>query len=84
MELIMKKYILPIATLLLSACDSSYSVSDFTGNQELMEKWTIKCQKVTNPSDTIIKNCQNLQTALMQRWEKNMDDMLKNPTKRRY
>ena len=70
MELTMNKYILLVAVFLLSACDSSYSVSDFTGNQELMEKWTIKCQRVTNPSDTIIKNCQNLQTALMQRWEK--------------
>ncbi|EMJ3726819.1 EexN family lipoprotein [Klebsiella pneumoniae] len=74
----MNKYILLVAVFLLSACDSSYSVSDFTGNHELMEKWVIKCQKVTNPSDTIIDNCQNLQKAQMQELDKATDDIIKN------
>lgn len=80
----MKKSILLVASFILSACDSSYSVSDYTGNQELMEKWIIKCQKVTNPSDTIIENCQNLQKAQMQELDKAADDIIKNMGKKRY
>ena len=49
-----------------------------------MEKWVIKCQKVTNPSDTIIENCQNLQKAQMQELDKATDDIIKNMGKKRY
>lgn len=80
----MKKYIVLIATFVLSACDSSYSVRDFTGNHELMGKWIIKCQKVTNPSDTIIESCQNLQKAQMQEIDKATDDIIKNMGEKRH
>ena len=68
----MKKILLLATVFLMSACDSSYSASDFKKDKDLRDKLLMKCQNESNPSDTVVKNCQNLQEAIMSGL---MDDM---------
>ncbi|MCX2497704.1 hypothetical protein C9E85_15915 [Plesiomonas shigelloides] len=70
----MKKIILLIP-LFLAACDSAYTETDFLENKELMEKWVIKCEKASDPSDAVIENCRHLQKAQMKVFLGSLDEL---------
>ncbi|EMN4131509.1 EexN family lipoprotein [Providencia rettgeri] len=78
----MKKTLILTSIFLISACDSSYSVSDFKNDNNLRDKWMIKCQHLSNPSDAVIENCTNLSKALLSDFRDRRDTNLNDKSKK--